>query len=124
VIKIRNILLISLPVLLVILAICFFIFDAGDFYAIAAGGALTFLLFVLTLMLYFKASRESSRARLSYVVLNFVLKIFISALFFYLVYRFKFVNIMTYLISFVVFFTVFFNVEIFLIYKKVLFSEK
>jgi hypothetical protein len=122
-VKIRNIILISLAVLLIIFIVCYFLPEL-DFYAVAASGTVVFVLFIATLLFYLKASREKNSKRLKYILFSFVLKIVVSALMFYLVYEFKFVNIMTYLISFLIFFTVFFNAEIFLIYKKVLYFNR
>jgi hypothetical protein len=44
-----------------------------------------------------------------------------SGLVFFLIYKFGYINMFWLLISFLIFFTIFFNLEIFLIYKKVLF---
>jgi len=51
-------------------------------------------------------------------------KIAFSAVAFYLVYRFNYIDYMYFLFSFLIFFTIFFNLEIFLIYKRVLYYKK
>ena len=119
--KIRNVALISLAALAVIQIICFFIFDLKDFLSILASGGLIFLMFIATLLVYARISTIQSRTTLSYLLIVLLGKLVISAAAFYLVYRFDYLDMLYFLISYLIFFTVFFNIEIFLLYRKVLF---
>ncbi len=119
--RIRNVTLISFSALAVVQVICFFIFELKDFLSILASGVLTFLLFISTLLIYTRIVKIQSRTTLSYLLIILLGKITISAAAFYLVYRFDYLNMLYFLISYLIFFTVFFNIEIFLLYKKVLF---
>ena len=121
ILRIRNVALISLSALVVIQVICFFIFDLKDFLSILASGVLTFLLFVVTLLIYTRIVKIQSKTTLSYLLLILMGKLVISAVAFYLVYRFDYLDMLYFLISYLIFFTVFFNIEIFLLYRKVLF---
>ncbi len=119
--RIRNVTLISFSALAVVQVICFFIFELKDFLSILSSGILTFLLFVATLLIYTRIGKIQTRATLSYLLLILLGKIIISAAAFYLVYRFDYLNMLYFLISYLIFFTIFFNIEIFLLYRKVLF---
>jgi len=119
--KIRRIGFISLGVLAITFIACFFIFERFEFFAILASGLLTFIFFIATLLFYLKAAKSKTQNKLKYILAILFLKIAAFALMFYFVYRFNFVNMMIYLFSFLIFFTIFFNLEIFLIYKRLLF---
>jgi hypothetical protein len=121
ILRIRNVALISFSVLVVIQIICYFIFDLKGFLSILASGILTFLLFIGTLLVYTRIVKIQSKTTLSYLLIILLGKLIISAVAFYLVYRFNYLDMLYFLISYLIFFTVFFNIEIFLLYRKVLF---
>jgi len=124
IVKIRKILLISLAALAACAIACFFLLDRLQFYSILASGLLTYVFFAATLLFYYLALKNRGSKTGAYIFLVFFIKLLLSALSFYIVYRFDYLNTLSYIFSFLVFFTIFFNLEIFLIYKKFLFSKK
>ena len=119
--RIKKISIISLAALFVIEIISFFITSKQIFFSILISGMLTFIFFIGTLFFYFRAYRNKSPNILKYILPIFAAKIAFSGLTFFLIYRFDYINMLGFLFSFLIFFTIFFNLEIFLIYKKVLF---
>ncbi len=121
-IKIRNVAIISSAVLTVTEILCFFFFNRTDFYGILLSGMLTFIFFLATLIFYMLAARSSQiQSKLKYLLVILIIKLVVSAVVFYLVYRSEYIGVLAFSFSFLVFFTVFFNLEIFMIYKKILF---
>lgn len=131
--RIKKISIISVAALFVIELACFFITTKQAslsilvrrqiFLSILVSGVLTLIFFIGTLLFYFKAYRNKSPNILKYILPIFIAKIVFAGLVFFLVDRFDYVNMLGFIISFLIFFTIFFNMEIFLIYKKVLFSR-
>lgn len=119
--RIKKISLISIAALFVIELICFFITSRQMFFSILTSGLLTYIFFIGTLFFYFKAYRSKTPGLLKYTLPIFIGKLALSALAFFLVYRFNYVDMMGFIFSFLIFFTIFLNLEVFLIYKKVLF---
>ena len=119
--RIRNVALISLAALVVVQIICYFVFDLKGFLSILASGILTYLLFIGTLLVYTRIVKIQTRTTLSYLLIVLLGKLIISTVAFYLIYRFNYLDMIYFLISYLIFFTVFFNIEIFLLYRKVLF---
>jgi len=121
--RIKKISIISMAALFVIELVCFFITSRQIFLSILVSGVLTFIFFIGTLFFYFRAYRNKSPNILKYILPIFVAKIVFSGLAFLFIYRFDYINMLGFLFSFLIFFTIFFNLEIFLIYKKVLFYK-
>lgn len=121
ILKIRKVALISLLLLVLVEAACFFIFERSRFFAILASGLISLLFFIITLVVYFKASKAQTQKKLKILLCIFFAKIVMSAGIFFLVYRTGFIDMIAFLVSFLVFFTVFFNLEVFLIYRRFLF---
>jgi len=119
--RIKKISIISMAALFVIELVCFFITSKQIFLSILVSGVLTFIFFIGTLFFYFRAYRNKSPNILKYILPIFAAKIVFSGLAFFLINRFAYINMLGFLFSFLIFFTIFFNLEIFLIYKKVLF---
>ena len=119
--RIKKISIISLAALFVIELVCSFMTSRQISLAILVSGVLTFIFFIGTLFFYFRAYRSKSPNILKYILPIFTAKIIFSGLVFFLIYRFDYINMLGFIISFLIFFTIFFNMEIFLIYKKVLF---
>jgi hypothetical protein len=121
-IRIRNISLIILAILVVLYVILFFTLPSDISLAIIISSLLAFIVFIVTLAYYrWIAGRKIIKAARS-VMISFLAKIIIFGAIFYLLVRLDIVNMMAFTISFVVFFTIFLNVEIFMIYKRLLFK--
>lgn len=120
-IKIRNVAIISSAVLIVTEVLCFIFFNKTDFYGILLSGMLTFIFFLATLIFYMRAARSEVHSKLKYLLFLLIIKLIVSAAVFYLVYRSGNIGMLAFLFSFLIFFTIFFNLEIFMIYKKILF---
>jgi hypothetical protein len=120
--KLRNISLVSF-FLLVIIGIVSYFFVSSEFsLAVILSELVTFIFFITTLFFYYKVVRSGSPGKLKYILIVFLGKLILAGLVFYLILRFSTINLLTFIFSFLVFFTIFFNLEIFLIYKKVLFK--
>ncbi len=121
--KIKKISLISLLVLFIIGIVSFFLSSFQIFLAILISEIITFIFFIGTLFLYLKAYRSSAPNKLKYILYIFIAKLAVAGLVFFLIARFDYVNMIGFIFSFLILFTVFLNLEIFLIYKKILFSK-
>jgi hypothetical protein len=121
--KIKKISLISLFVLFIIGVIGYLTSPFQVFLAILIGEVLTFVFFIGTLFLYLKVRKNSSPNKMKYVLYVYIAKIIVAGLVFYLIARFDYVSMIGFIFSFLILFTIFFNLEIFLIYKKILFSK-
>ena len=121
--KIKKILLISLLVLFIIGIVSFFLSSFQIFLAILISEIVTFIFFIGTLFLYLKAYRSSAPNKLKYILYIFIAKLAVAGLVFFLIARFDYVNMIGFIFSFLILFTIFLNLEIFLIYKKILFSK-
>ena len=121
-IRIRNIFLIILAILAAVYVAIYFTLPNDISMAIITGSLLAFILFAATLVYYrWIASRKMVKAARS-VMISFIVKIVFFGAMFYLLIRLDIVNAMAFAISFVVFFTIFLNIEIFMIYKRILFK--
>jgi len=125
IIRIRKIAIISFIAIIVIEAACFFILrdKSRDFLGILISGLLTFLFFMATLLVYLKAAKAQLQNKLKYLLIIFFAKMVMTAVVFYIVLQFTLADIWYLLVSFLIFFTIFFNLEIFLIYKRMLFYK-
>ena len=119
---IRNIsiyIIIGLSLLAILL---YFILPFEVSAAIITSSFLAFIVFALTFAFYRWISRKGPMRAARLIIFSFIIKIIVLAAVFYLVFSLDFVNTLAFGISFVVFFTIFLNLEIFLIYKKLLFK--
>jgi hypothetical protein len=131
IIRIRKIAIISFIATAVFEAACFFVlkligppqYFLGYFLGILISGLLTMLFFMATLVVYRKAANVQTQNKLKYLMLIFFAKMAVSAAVFYVVLHFQFADMRYLLISFLIFFTLFLNLEIFLIYKRMLFYK-
>ncbi len=121
--KIKKISLISLLVLSIIGIVSFFLSSFQIFLAILISELITYIFFIGTLFLYLKVYRSSAPNKLKYILYIFMAKLAVAGLVFFLIARFDYVNMIGFIFSFLILFTVFLNLEIFLIYKKILFSK-
>lgn len=122
--KIQKIAIFSLISLSVIAAVSYFIFTKKVFLAITTGEFLAFITFIATLLFYYRLSRKKSSGMLKYVLPAFLVKIAFVGTIFYLIFRFDFMNSVVLGLVFIFFFTVFLNIEVILIYKKILFNQQ
>lgn len=123
--RIRNIAIISLIAIVGLEAACFFVLRGNfqGFLGILISGLLTLFFFMATLLVYLKAAKAQPQNKLKYLMMILFIKMAVSAVVFYIIGQFTNVNIMYLLISFLIFFTIFLNLEIFLIYKRMLFYK-
>ncbi len=123
--RIRKIAIITFAATAAIEAACFFILRGRlwDFLGILISGLLTLIFFMATLAVYLKAAKAQPQNKLKYLMLILFAKMAVSAVVFYIIGRFSDVNVIYLLVSFLIFFTLFLNLEIFLIYKRLLFYK-
>ena len=123
--RIRNISIISIIATAGLETACFFVLRGNfkGFLGILISGLLTLFFFMATLLVYLKAAKAKLQSKLKYLMLIFFAKMAVAAAVFYSVFRFQFADMRYLLISFLVFFTLFLNLEIFLIYKRMLFYK-
>jgi hypothetical protein len=124
--RIKRIAVISFAVTVAFEIACFFVLrdNLQGFLGILISGLLTLLFFMATLAVYLKAANAQLQNKLKYLMIIFFAKMAVSAAVFYVVFRFHFADMRYLLISFLIFFTLFLNLEIFLIYKRMLFYKK
>ena len=124
--RIRKIAILSFAVTVALEAACFFVLkdNLQGFLGILISGLLTLLFFMATLAVYLKAANAQPQNKLKYLMIIFFAKMAVSAAVFYVVFHFHFADMRYLLISFLIFFTLFLNLEIFLIYKRMLFYKK
>ena len=100
----------------------YFLLPSDISLAVIISSFLAFAVFAATLIYYrWIAARKMVNAARS-IIISFVVKIIFLGAIFYLLTRFDMVNMMAFAISFVIFFTIFLNIEIFMIYKRLLFK--
>jgi peptidoglycan biosynthesis protein MviN/MurJ (putative lipid II flippase) len=124
--RIRKIAVISFAVTVALEVAGFFVLrdNIRGFLGILISGLLTLLFFMATLAVYLKAANAQTQNKLKYLMVIFFAKMAVSAAVFYAVFRFHFADMRYLLISFLIFFTLFLNLEIFLIYKRMLFYKR
>jgi hypothetical protein len=123
--RIKNIAIISLIATAGLEAACFFVLrdNLTGFWGILISGLLTLFFFMATLLVYLKAVKAQPQNKLKYLMFIFFAKMVVAAAVFYIVFRFQFADMRYLLISFLIFFTIYLNLEIFLIYKRMLFYK-
>ena len=124
--RIRKIAIIAFAAAAAVEVACFFVLrdNFQGFLGILISGLLTLFFFLATLAVYLKAANVQTQNKLKYLMIVFFAKMAASATVFYVVLRFQFADMRYLLISFLIFFTLFLNLEIFLIYKRMLFYKK
>ena len=119
---IRNISIYIIIGLTLLAVLLYFILPFEISAAIIISSFLAFIVFILTFAFYRWISLKGSMRAATLIMFSFIVKIIVLAAVFYLVFRLDFVNTLVFSVSFVVFFTIFLNLEIFFIYKKLLFK--
>ena len=122
-VRIKKIAIFSMVSLFIIAIACYFVFPREFSFAVIISEVLAFIIFIFTLFFYYWLSRRKSLKMLKYVFLSFFGKIIFLGFVFYLMFILDFINLLTFAVSFIIFFTIFFNIEIFFIYKKLLFKK-
>jgi hypothetical protein len=120
--RIRNISIYILIGLALLAVILYFMLPFKISVAIIISSFLAFIVFVSTLFFYRWISRKESMRVARFIMLSFIIKIIVLGATFYLILWLDFINTLAFGVSFVVFFTIFLNIEIFLMYKKLLFK--
>jgi len=112
---------------LVLIAIAaYFLFgteNLNNYISIMTGAAVSFLLFILSILVYRKISHGDITSMLKYLFISFFGKLILLSLLFFIFTRIHFINVRYLLFSFIIFFTIFLNIEVFLIYRKNIFSS-
>ncbi len=121
-VRINKLSLYSTLVLAAIGTASCFVFARDIFLAIIISEAAALIVFIITLMIYYVLNRSKSKNKMKYFIYLFIGKIIFLAAILFLVSRFDFINLAVFAVSFVILFTVFLNIEIFFIYKKMLFK--
>ncbi len=120
--RIRNISLKIFIVLVILLVVIYFTLSREMSLAIIISALLAFLLFVASLIYFRWVAHKSIHRVAKSVMLSFVIKLVFLGAALYLINRSGIGNPIVFGVSFIVFFMVFLNIEIFLIYKKLLFK--
>lgn len=121
-IRINKLSLYSTLVLAVIGTASYFVFAVDIFLAIIISEAVALIVFIITLIIYYVVSRSKSKNKMKYFIYLFIGKIIFLAAILFLISRFDSINLAAFAVSFVILFTLFLNIEIFFIYKKILFK--
>ena len=121
-IRINKLSLYSTLVLVAIGTASYFVFTRGIFLAIIISEAVALIVFIITLIIYYMLSRSKSKNKMKYFIYLFIGKIILLAAILFLISRFDSINLAAFAVSFVILFTLFLNIEIFFIYKKILFK--
>ena len=122
--RIRNITFIILAVLAVLYITVYFLFPFDISLAVIISSLLAFIVFAATLVYYRRITQKKMVSAARSIMISFVAKILFLGGSFYLIVRLDLVNMMVFAVSFVIFFTIFLNMEIFMIYKKLLFKQE
>jgi len=94
-----------------------------NFVSIILSAVITIALFLISIIIYKLLSKKEFPAAGKLIFLNFFGKLIIIAVIFFLFTRIEYINLIYFFVSFAVFFTILLNIEIFLIYKKILFKN-
>ena len=97
--------------------------NLNNYISIMTGASVSFLLFILSILVYRKISHGDITSMLKYVFISFFGKLILLSLLFFIFTRIHFINVRYLLFSFIIFFTIFLNIEVFLIYRKNIFSS-
>jgi len=119
--KINKVVLISLAVLIVISLVIGFTLPVDVSTAVIIAATLTYISFAATLYSYYRISKSQSRSK-AYILLIFFGKMIFIALVFFLIYMFSPYDLLAFIFSFLAFFIIFLNIEIFLLYKRIIFG--
>ncbi len=111
--------------LVVIAAVSYVIFGRSNipnFVSIILSAVISIVLFFISIVIYKMLAGKEFPAAGKYIFLNFFGKLVAIAAIFFLFTRIGYINLIYFFVSFAIFFTILLNIEIFLIYKKILFK--
>ena len=95
----------------------------NNFISIIIAAAIAIALFYISIFIYkFLFTKDPSTA-IKIIIFSFLAKIIAIALIFFLFIKFSHINLIYFFVSFIVFFTILLNIEIYMIYRKVLFKK-
>ena len=97
--------------------------NLNNFMSIIIAAALVFIMSFASMIIYKTLSEKEASAAAKFIFLSFVGKLAIIAGIFFLLIKTGYLNLIYFFISFVIFFTILLNVEIYLLYKKILFRK-
>ncbi len=104
----------------------YFIFglkNTNNFVSIVIAEALAVVLFFASIVIYKNLAEKEATAAAKFIFLSFFGKLVLIAGIFFLFLKTGYINLIYFFVSFVIFFTILLNVEIFLLYKKILFKK-
>jgi hypothetical protein len=120
--KLRNLLLIIFAALAALLAILYFVLPGDISLAVIISSVLAFAAFAATLFYYRWIFLKKAGKAIKFAIAAFAVKIIFLGCTFYLAARLEMINIMAFAVSFIVFFTIFLYIELFVVYRKMLFK--
>lgn len=123
VIKTGIYLLTAMAVITTIAYLIFGLKNINNFISIVIAEALSFILFFASIIIYKVLSEKEASNAVKFIVLSFIGKLVLIAGIFFLFIKTGYVNLIYFFVSFVIFFTMLLNVEIYLLYKKILFKK-
>jgi len=97
--------------------------NTNNFISIVIAEALAVVLFFASIVIYKNLAEKEAAAAAKFIFLSFFGKLVLIAGIFFLFIKTGQINLIYFFVSFVVFFTILLNVEIFLLYKKILFKK-
>jgi hypothetical protein len=121
--KIGTFMAVALAVVAIAAYFIFGLKSMINYYSVIIAAALVFILSFATMLIYKIISEKDSSTASKYIFITFAGKLVIIALVFFLFVKTFHMNLIYFFISFVVFFTILLNIEIFLLYKKILFKK-
>jgi len=124
VITVTGIYMLAAMVLITLAAYLIFGFkNINNFMSIVIAAALVFIMSFASMVIYKALSEKEASAAAKFIFLSFAGKLAIIAGIFFLLIKTGYLNLIYFFISFVIFFTILLNVEIYLLYKKILFKK-
>ncbi|MHB1347282.1 MAG: hypothetical protein ACYCXK_07315 [Candidatus Humimicrobiaceae bacterium] len=97
--------------------------NMNNFISIIIAAAIVFIMSFATIVIYKSISQKEASAAAKFIFLSFIGKLAIIAGIFFLLIKTGSLNLIYFFVSFVIFFTILLNVEIYLMYKKILFEK-
>ena len=97
--------------------------NLNNFISIVIAEALAFILFFASIVIYKNLAEKEASTAAKFIFLSFIGKLVLIAGVFFLFIKTGYVNLIYFFVSFVIFFTMLLNVEIYLLYKKILFKK-
>ena len=116
-------LLVAVAVVTIAAYLIFGLKNTNNFISIVIAEALAVVLFFVSIVIYKNLAEKEATAAAKFIFLSFFGKLVLIAGIFFLFIKTGYINLIYFFVSFVIFFTILLNVEIFLLYKKILFKK-